>query len=353
MNKTQWDIFSDTVRGASKNIPVAAIVDSPWIPGYCGHSFLDFYGRPNVWFDCYKKIHEDFPSVLFFSDWWVEYGMTAEPSGFGARLRFFEDNMPTVYPRITSIETARQIIDLLPTPDPYSDGLMPLILNAQRFHMPQIEALGQSVPMVSARGPFTIASHLFQMTELLVCILEEPEIVQPLLRKTTELCKNWLRAQLKSVPTAGAVMVLDDVCGFLDADTFNQIALPCFKEIFEAFPGMIHMFHNDTTRDSCYTFLEEMGVDVFNFSHENDIGRVRRAVGDRIVLMGNVPPMSLSRKTPEEVYTEAMQVLERYCQVNGGPERLLLSVGGGVPMGATGENLLALVRAAEDFNARI
>jgi len=353
MTRAQWEAITSTVKGTNKCVAAAAIIDSPWIPGYCGCSFLDFYCRPDIWFEDYKKVHNDFPTVSFLPDWWVEYGMAAEPSGFGARIRFSDDNMPTVYPVIDSQDKIGEITASLPDPDPRADGLMPLILNMQRMHMPRIEEIGEIVPMVCARGPFTIASHLLPMTDLLISVMEEPEVVLKLLRKTTRLVIRWLQAQLESVRTAEAVMVLDDVCGFLDGDTFLRTAFPLFREIFDAFPGMIHMFHNDTPRDSCYPFLEAMGVDIFNFSHGIDIGSVRRAVGERVVLMGNVPPMSLSRLTPEEVYSESKRILHRYCDVNGGPGGLLLSVGGGVPMGAKGENLRAVIRAADEFNAKL
>ncbi|MDR2572145.1 MAG: hypothetical protein LBD23_17860, partial [Oscillospiraceae bacterium] len=78
MTKMQWDLFKSILRGEEEGLHVGLIVDSPWMPGYCGVSTLDFYARPDTWFDAYVKIKRDFPDVLFLPDWWAEYGMVTE-----------------------------------------------------------------------------------------------------------------------------------------------------------------------------------------------------------------------------------------------------------------------------------
>ena len=97
MTKQQWDSLQAIIRGEEGPLRAALIVDSPWMPGYCGVSNVDFYARPELWLDAYRKIHADFPDVLFLPDWWNEFGMATEPSGFGCRFDFYDDNLPTVH----------------------------------------------------------------------------------------------------------------------------------------------------------------------------------------------------------------------------------------------------------------
>ena len=64
--------------------------------------------------------------------------------------------------------------------------------------------------------------------------------------------------------------------------------------------------------------------------------------------MGNVNPLEIAvRGTPDEVKDETLEVLEA-----AGGERIILSVGGGVSPGMPRENVLAMLEALEEFNAR-
>jgi uroporphyrinogen decarboxylase len=75
---------------------------------------------------------------------------------------------------------------------------------------------------------------------------------------------------------------------------------------------------------------------------------VKRRVGDRICLMGNVNPLEIAvRGTPEEVKDETLEVLE-----GSGGEGIILSVGGGVSPGMPRENILAMLEALKEFNGR-
>ena len=106
--------------------------------------------------------------------------------------------------------------------------------------------------------------------------------------KYFKIVKLWLEAQLENVKTAKAIMVLDDVCGYFSPDDFTTLCMPYMKEIFSSFPELRHYFHNDFTSNSCYPHLQEMGVDVFNFTHTQDIVESRKMAGDKVVLMGGL-----------------------------------------------------------------
>ena len=348
MRKEQWESLQAIIRGEEGPLRAGLIVDSPWMPGYCGVSNVDFYARPEVWLDAYRKIRADFPGVLFLPDWWNEFGMATEPSGFGCRFDFYDDNLPTVHHIIPTLEDA-DLIERLQVPDPRKSGLMPLLLNLQRYVQPRLQELGEEHYIVSTRGPLTIASHLMPLTELLLGVKMEGETIHKLLRCTTALCIRWLEAQLENVGTARGILVLDDVTGFLSEEDYLEFAHPYLKEIFRSFPGLLHLFHNDTDSDVSVPWLDELGVDLYNFTHKKNIGDVRRKIGDRVCLLGNVPPMSLVKESPETVYAQTRQVIADYCAANGSHRGLLVSLGGGVPMGARQDTIDAFLRAVADY----
>lgn len=353
MNSDQIKLLEETIQHRNAKIPVALIADSPWIPGYCGHTFIDYYARNDVWMADNRKIVKDFPEAVFVPGWWVEYGMTAEPTGFGCPTCFFDDNLPHLRSLEEDIDKIESMVNNLQLPDPKADGLMPLLLNQQRLYQPQLEADGEQVYMVCARGPFTVASHMITVTTLCMLPMIYPEVFDKLITKTSECVKRWLEAQLENVKTAKAILVLDDVCGFYSPEDFQTQCFPYMQKLFASFPELSHYFHNDNTTNCCYPHLTDMGVDVFNFTHLQDIAETRKLAGDKLVLMGNVPPMLLTGNDPKAVYDATKSITDKYIAANGSHHGLMLSTGGGLPMGATKENIDALIQAVRDVNATL
>lgn len=349
MNKQQWSQFESVINKTNERLYSGLIVDSPWIPGYCGMTNLDFYARPDEWLRAYSKIKADFPELIFLPDWWCEYGMATEPSGFGCKVGFYDDNLPVVHHILENVDDEN--INSLTAPNPRVDGLMPLLLNVQRYVQPRIQEMGEDIYIVATRGPLTIASHLMEMTEFLVGIKTVGNPIHKILRKTTNLCKNWLDAQLNNVKNAKGILVLDDVTGFLNEEDYLEFSHPYLKEIFSAFPDMLHLLHNDAVSTSSYPYLADMGVDLFNMTHTVSIAKVKKLVGDRVCLLGNIPPMSLTNQTPEDVSLLTNNMIDEYISANCGDfHGLLVSTGGGAPMGSKGENIRALIDAVSGYH---
>ena len=97
-------------------MPVALIVDSPWLPGYAGLNTLDFFLRPDEWLRVYLGLNERFPEVAWIPGYWIEYGMAAEPSAFGARINWHADQPPSIEPVRGGLNV---LFDVEP-PDPQS-----------------------------------------------------------------------------------------------------------------------------------------------------------------------------------------------------------------------------------------
>ena len=67
MKPEHWTIFKNAARLEKQHpVPLALIIDSPWIPGYLGISHLDYYLDPELWFQSNLKIQEEYPEIIFF-----------------------------------------------------------------------------------------------------------------------------------------------------------------------------------------------------------------------------------------------------------------------------------------------
>ena len=313
----------------------ALIIDSPWLPSYAGVSTIDFYFDPNVWIEAYAKALHDLPGVAFVPGSWVELGMAAEPSGWGVPIQWSDQQPPGLNHYPADLET----LAAAPVPNPETDGMMPVILRQYQRMKEPLNQLGIPARMAACRGPMAIASHLLGVTETLMATQLQADLCHKLFDKTTELCIQWLRAQLQRMDEPIGVLVLDDLYGMMGPDDVATFGSARLKRIFDEFEGLIRFFHNDTPNEKVFPALANVGMDVFNFSHVTDLARARELIGPDVVLMGNLPPLDLLvRGTPDQVRQATGQQLDRLPDV--GP--LLISPGGGVSPGTPIENLQAM-----------
>jgi len=347
MRPEQWETFKRAAqRERLDRVPMALIIDSPWIPGYLGVSHLDYYLDPEIWFRSNAKIHKEFPDIIFVPSWWVEYGMAAEPSALGAKITFWRDNTPSAHPVLQRIED----VDRLPKLDVEADAFMGLTLHRIRMHRQRILDAGETLPLVTARGPLCTAGFVRGITEFMMDLVERPEWAHKLIGRCTDLVIAWLKAQHAVIGnTVEGIFVLDDIVGFIGEEHYLEFAHPYLKRICDAFPeAWVKLYHNDANVSACLEHLPECGFNVLNWGKQPDVATVKRRVGDRMCLMGNVNPLEVCvRGTPQQVKEATLAVLD-----TGGGEGIILSVGGGVSPGMPRENIVAMQNALNEYNDR-
>jgi uroporphyrinogen decarboxylase len=333
-----WERFTVVARGGDADrIPVALIVDSPWLPGYAGIDTLDYFLRPDEWLRINLGLVDRFPDVAWIPGLWVEYGMAAEPSAFGARVIWHHDQPPAIEP----VPGGLAALAGVEPPDPYRHGLLPLVLQRYADTERRLLPEGVKVPMVAARGPFALGAWLLGMSDFLIALKVDPEAGGRLLDVLEATVIAWLRAQLSVLRAPEGILVLDDIVGLLSPTMFEEFARPRLARIFREFEGLIRVFHNDTPCAHLIEPMATLGFEVFNFSHTMDTATVHQKMPGAAV-MGNVPPLDVMvRGTPDDIRAWAHN-----CVRATGGRRLILSAGGGVSPGTPPEAIDALVAAA-------
>src|SRR5580658_9436489 len=294
----QWETFKRAARREKMDkIPMALIVDSPWIPGYLGIKHLDYFLDPELWFQSNLKIMREFP------DYEVE-----------------------------------------------ADGFAGLTLHRIGMARQRILDAGYILPMVTSRGPLCTAGFVRGTTSFMIDLVEDPKGAHRLIDLCTRVIIDWLKAQQKVMgDSVESIFILDDIVGFINEEHYLEFAHPYLKRICEAFPAdWVKIYHNDAEVDACLNHLPDAGIHVLNWGKQKHYSEVKRRVGHRMCLMGNVNPLEIAvRGTPDEVKEETLNVLE-----GSGGEGIILSVGGGTSPGMPRENILAMLEALEEFNGR-
>lgn len=339
MNEHQWQALLNTISGNSNPTPpVGFIIDSPWLPGWAGISTLDYFTSDELWFEANRKAIETFPDVWFLPGFWAEFGMCTEPSAFGAKCSFPENDLPHAAKIIRDVSE----IDRLRVPNPQTDGLAPFVLNRLQLNRKRIERLGHRIRFAAARGPLNVASFLMGTTEFLMALRTDPDKVHKLLHIVTEYTVEWLRLQNRRIDSIDGILILDDIVGFCGEPDFQEFAAPYLKTLFNCLDVSVKFFHNDADGRSCAPHLAELGVNLFNFSFLHSLRDMKEWTGGRVTLVGNVPPRDvLAQGTCEEIEQWIGKELARLDNT----DRILFSCGGGMPDGVADDKIIAFCNA--------
>ena len=339
MNEKQWSVLIDVINGKTiEPMPIGFIIDSPWLPGWAGISIMDYYSSEQLWLDANFKAINEFPDTIFLPGFWSEYGMCTEPSAFGARCAWQENEFPFAHPIIKSTGD----IDSIEKPDPVSDGLLPFVISRLKHTQKQIEQEGHSIKFAIARGPLNIASFLMGTTEFLMATQMEPEKILKLLDTITSFLVDWIKLQAEIFPTIDGILILDDIVGFIGEPDFLKFAKPYLQKVFNCVEAKVKFFHNDAPGLVCAPHLADIGINLFNFSSDHSITQMRELVGEKVTLLGNIPPRDvLAQGTPEDVRNAVQAMLEPLTDRS----RIIASCGGGMPQDVSTENINAFIEA--------
>ena len=345
MNAHQWDTLLAVIAGEDvQPPPIGFIVDSPWMPNWAGSTILDYYTDDGAFMDANRLVHLQFPDVLMLPGFWAEYGMCTEPSAFGSRPVWGENEFPFPMPVLRTPAH----IDGLERPDPRKHGLLPFVIKRLARLQPEIEASGHRIRFAVTRGPFNVASFLMGTTEFLSALKTDPDAVHRLLAIVTDFLVDWVAWQRESFPSIDGLLVLDDIAGFVSRRDFEAFGLPCFARTF-ATDVTVKFFHNDASCRGCAPYLSQMGVNLLNFGVQHTMTELRSWAGESVALMGNIPPRDvLASGTPADV----ARAVEALAGETRGQRRVILSCGGGMPPGVPTANIDAFVRAAREHAAR-
>jgi uroporphyrinogen decarboxylase len=271
--------------------------------------------------------------------------MCTEPSAFGAKCLFYENEFPFAEKVIQSVED----IDRLAAPDPRRDGLLPFVIKRLHLCRPHIEAAGHSIRFAVSRGPLNIASFLMGSTEFLVEMKVSPDKIHQLLRLVTDFIGAWLEYQRECFPTIDGVLLLDDIVGFIGEEDYKEFAQPYLKELFSRPGASIRFFHNDSPCTASAAHLHDTGINLYNMGIDVTLKDLQGLTGGTVTLMGNIPPRDvLAAGTPTDV---ERAVKEQFASLSD-TRRILFSCGGGMPPKAPTENLRAFVSTVQRLSRR-
>jgi len=96
-------------------------------------------------------------------------------------------------------------------------------------------------------------------------------------------------------------------------------------------------------RSSRRNHLDQIGINLFNFSFNHSINEIRNLAGDNVTLVGNVPPRDIMANGKDQDVRDTVREILNSLQDK---RRLILSCGGGMIQDTSTENIQTFLETA-------
>lgn len=326
----------EEVKASSKRVAVP-IMTHPGIE-YIGKTVRDAVTDGAVHFEAIKALADRYPSAAST----VIMDLTVEAEAFGAKILIPENEIPTVTERLVSDAASVEAL-AVPTLDA---GRVPEFLKANRL---SVEQITDRPVFAGCIGPFSLAGRLYDMSEIMVAIYIEPDVIMALLEKCTAFLIDYCKA-LKATGVAGVVMA-EPAAGLLSDEDHMVYATPYVKQLVDAVQDddFTVILHNCGNMGQCTHAMVECGARALHFGNLVDIPQALQEVPEEMLVMGNLDPVNvIQQATPEAVMAAATDLLEKTATA----KNFVLSTGCDLPPEVPEANIKAFFEAVERFNAR-
>ena len=257
--------------------------------------------------------------------------LSVEAEAFGAKIRFYEDDIPTV-----------------------EKGIIDGIADAQNIAVPEIGAGRTGICVDGIRkakqvitdipvfcgviGPYSLAGRLFDMTELMMECYDSPEEVKILLSKATDFIIRYIKA-FKDAGADGVIMA-EPAAGLLSPALAEEFSMPFVNEIFKAVnsDNFVVCYHNcgDAAGDML-EMIAELDADIIHLGNAINLKKALELFPPDKIVMGNVNPVLFRTGTPDGIDADVQRIYDECSEY----ENFMISTGCDVPAASGWENINA------------
>jgi uroporphyrinogen decarboxylase len=284
------ELFERACRGeAVPRVPVWMMRQAGrYLPEYrairAEHAFLDVCKTPDLAVEVslqpFRRLGVD--AVIVFSDILI----VAEAMGLKLELGDAGPNLPEP---VRSESDVRKLKNF--DPERETGFLMEAIRRLVREVGPAVPVLG------FAAAPWTLASYMIEgktkegFATVKSFMYAEPRTFRELLSRIAQATISYLQAQIKA--GAAAVQLFDTWCGELNLREYLDFALPAVQEIVSGIGKFVPIIYYTKASTHLLLAAADCGADVLSVDWRVDLHELRKTLGPKIALQGNVDPAVL------------------------------------------------------------
>ncbi len=321
---------------------------SAWICKKHNLSYDDLFKLPDygaqLLVDGFKEMKSDvvFVGGSVWMGWTHAFGSSVKANVVGAPLTVgpaFDDPANQI-PKLTDDEIRAKLLD-----DYY--------VNCALEQIKATKAIAGDMPLMSGHdGPLTACGVLIGMESIMMALGKR----EPWLPELFDFAVRCLAIYADLMAEAGT-----DILNLCDpVSSGDMISMPMFKKTVYPYylkyaelkkhkevPVLVHICGKAGGR---VELIRDFGAKFFSVDFMVDLDEMLEKCEGKMVMVGNINPAGIMLEgTPEEVYNEAVSILEKAAAHNG---KAIPCTGCELPADSPLENILSLAKAAEDFAAR-
>ena len=165
-----------------------------------------------------------------------------------------------------------------------------------------VKSAGPEVPVLGfAAAPWTLACYMAEgktkegFSTVKSFLYHEPETFRQLLSKIAQATAPYLRAQIDA--GACAVQLFDTWCGELNLEDYENFALPAVQQVISGIRsgngGKVPVIYYTKASHHLMPAVARAGANVLSVDWRVDLAALRKTLGPKIALQGNVDPAVL------------------------------------------------------------
>jgi uroporphyrinogen decarboxylase len=289
-------------------------------------------------FACIAALSRKYPTVASVTI----MDLSVEAEAFGSKIKYFDNEVPSVVGKIIwGIEDVQK----LKVPK-IGQGRTPIYLDAAKI---AAENITDRPVLAGHIGPFSLAGRLMDMTEIMITLMEEPEIVHMVLEK----CTNFLIEYAKAFKETGVqgVIIAEPAAGLLSPEKCAEFSSQYVKRIVRAVQDetFVVVLHNCGNTVKLVDSMVSTEAKCLHFGNAVRMTDILPQVPAKRIVFGNIEPAGVFKNgTTDEMKEKVKALLEDMKPFNN----FVLSSGCDIPPGTPLENMDAFFQALSDFNAQ-
>jgi uroporphyrinogen decarboxylase len=161
-----------------------------------------------------------------------------------------------------------------------------------------VRAVGPEMPVLGfAAAPWTLACYMVEgktkegFATVKSFLYREPKTFRELLQKIVRATIPYLKAQIAA--GVAAVQLFDTWCGELHIRDYEDFALPAVQEVISGLAGAVPIIYYTKASHHLLPAIGRSRADVLSVDWRVDLAALRRELGPKIALQGNVDPAVL------------------------------------------------------------
>lgn len=256
--------------------------------------------------------------------------------GEGNILPATSNYLPATYETLKSLKM----------PNPKKAGRMPVLLDAIKRIK---DELGDTVCVTGrTAAPFSSTTLLYGMTETLMLLYDDPQLVKDTVNFFTELQIMWGTAQIE----AGADALWFGDCNasghLISVDHYMEYAFEAAKKCVQAYDsaGGWSFYHASEHKPEHMKAQVKTGISAISVGPGVDMAVAKEAIGDKCCILGNVDPIkALLQGTRERVIEDTKRIVNIGKQCGG----YICNSGEMIPRDIPEENMIAMIQTAREY----